>query len=49
LRDKTAAWLKTNPLRPGPDLFGLIDATSNWGEAGGVCAAIHVEGHWQYR
>jgi hypothetical protein len=24
-------------------LFGLIDATSNCGEADGVCAAIHVE------
>jgi hypothetical protein len=24
-------------------LFGLIDATSNCGEADGACAAIHVE------
>jgi hypothetical protein len=26
---------------PGPDLFGLIAATSNCGDAAGACAATH--------
>jgi hypothetical protein len=29
-------------MRPSPDLFGLIDATSNAGAGEGVCAAATV-------